>query len=140
MSAALAQHVPLWVSPFVGLPFAARGRDARRGLDCWGLVVVVYRDRLGLELPIWDEYDDVRDRERLDQVVAAALPSFARVAEPRAGDVVLFRIAGHLCHVGVVADPPWFLHALEQTHGSVVDRLDSPAWARRVEGYYRWAA
>lgn len=140
MAGATVPPVPLWISPFVGLPFAARGRTRMQGLDCWGLVVEVYRDRLAIALPIWDEYDDVRDREELDRVVRGALPRFDRVEIPSAGDVVLFRIGGRLCHVGVIADPPWFLHALEETHGSVVDRLDSARWVRRIEGYYRWSA
>lgn len=133
----IVPQVPLWVSPFVGMPFVSRGRGAA-GVDCWGLVLAIHRARYGAELPRWDDYDDTNDGEHLAHVVAAALPSFDRVAIPKEGDVVLFRIVGHLCHVGVVVAEPWFIHAREDTRGAVIERLDSISWSRRVEGFYRW--
>jgi NlpC/P60 family len=39
-----------WINDYVGVPFVENGRT-RDGWDCWGLVVAIYRDRLGLELP-----------------------------------------------------------------------------------------
>lgn len=39
-----------WLNDYVGVPFVENGRG-RDGWDCWGLVLAVYRDRLGLELP-----------------------------------------------------------------------------------------
>jgi cell wall-associated NlpC family hydrolase len=41
-----------WVNDYVGVPYVENGRD-RDGWDCWGLVLAVYRDRLGLDLPDW---------------------------------------------------------------------------------------
>src|SRR5687767_9653450 len=34
----------------IGTPFVAKGRD-RVGLDCWGVIVLAYRELLGVELP-----------------------------------------------------------------------------------------
>jgi len=41
-----------WINDYVGVPYRVNGRD-RNGWDCWGLVLAVYRDQLGLELPDW---------------------------------------------------------------------------------------
>ena len=43
----------------IGVPFKNHGRDVKTGLDCYGLVMEVYR-RCGIDLPEFDaEYDDV---------------------------------------------------------------------------------
>jgi len=39
-----------WVNDYVGVPYRPNGRT-RDGWDCWGLVVAVYHERLGIELP-----------------------------------------------------------------------------------------
>ena len=35
----------------IGLPFRFGGRAVPDGLDCWGVVLVLYRDAFGIELP-----------------------------------------------------------------------------------------
>lgn len=125
-----------WAERWIGRPFVPRGRGPE-GLDCYGLVREVSREHFATELPLWDEYDGTKDRARLAEVVEAAMGSFAPVSVPRAGDVVLFRIGGHLCHVGIVVAPPWFLHSLAGCD-SALERWDMTMWERRVEGFYRW--
>ncbi len=40
-----------WVQDYVGLPYLAGGRGP--AWDCWGLVVEVYKNELGVQLPDW---------------------------------------------------------------------------------------
>jgi cell wall-associated NlpC family hydrolase len=39
-----------WTTRYVGLPYRAGGRE-RDGLDCWGLIRLIYREQLGIDLP-----------------------------------------------------------------------------------------
>ena len=40
----------MWTNDYVGIPFQKNGSD-RNGTDCWRLIVMVYREKLGIELP-----------------------------------------------------------------------------------------
>ena len=51
----------------IGVPFKNHGRDVKTGLDCYGLVMEVYR-RFGIRLPEFDaDYDDV---EKISQIIS----------------------------------------------------------------------
>jgi cell wall-associated NlpC family hydrolase len=45
---------------YVGLPFAARGRDAK-GVDCWGIVRLFLAEQAGLVLPRYDACDSLAE-------------------------------------------------------------------------------
>lgn len=136
-AASVVVRVPEWVSPYVGRPFESRARGPA-AFDCWGLCRAVYATRYGIELPIWDDYSASDDRPAVGAVVARERRLFDPVTEPREGDLVLFRVAGHLSHVGVFLGWPWFLHA-RRGGCSAIERVDSIAWRHRLEGFYRWA-
>lgn len=40
---------------YIGIPYEHQGRSMK-GLDCYGLVVLVYKDKLGIELPDVEHY------------------------------------------------------------------------------------
>lgn len=128
---------PAWVAPWVGLAFEDRGRGPA-AFDCWGLARAVIHARFGVLLPSWDEYESTDDVSQMAQAVARAKFVLRPIGQPSEGDLVLLRAQGRPTHVGVLAGDGWFLHTLRGV-GSAVERLDSLAWSRRVEGFYRWA-
>lgn len=129
--------IPAWAEAYVGIPYRFGG-SSRDGADCWGLARLALRERFGVDLP------EVPHAEggpaHLGAVAAAALPMIAtaRVEAPLAGDLVLLRVFGHPCHVGLVVDEEggYMLHTLGQ-HDSALERYTSARWAPRLEGFYR---
>lgn len=137
----LTDDIPAWVSGYVGLPFLDRGRD-RRGVDCWGLLKLVYAERFGVLLPSLS-YAGVDDRGGIAAEVVHQLDPPHRweplgVDEPEIGDAALFRVGRDPGHVGLLVARNRMLHAHAGTD-SCVERLDSPTWASRLEGVYRFA-
>lgn len=125
-----------WWNDYVGLPYKSHGRD-RQGLDCWGLVRLVHSEVFDTKLPSFvDTYED--NRESIEESIAQRKEGWKKVDVPQSGDVVLFRVMGHLSHVGIVTQPGYFLHVTEGKNATI-ERLDSVEWSKRVEGIYRYS-
>ncbi|MEJ7807146.1 MAG: NlpC/P60 family protein [Telluria sp.] len=121
---------------YIGIPFADHGSDAR-GVDCWGLVRHVLACEHGWQLPSYGEgYDSAKNQAAVTEVIVNGLmQGWERVSAPVASALVVFRMAGKPWHVGLVVAPDRFLHApVGET--SCVERLSSPMWEKRIEGFY----
>lgn len=120
----------------IGLPFVEGGRDLATGLDCWGLVVWMYSNALQLELP---QFRGQRTAaEASSQAVQAHRHEWVQVDRPALMDLVLFRVKGLPCHMGVVLDQRRFVHA-EESAGVVIEHLSSIMWSRRLVGFGRYS-
>jgi len=129
-----------WAADYIGIRFKDLGHT-RDGLDCWGLLRLVYAERMGILLPAHDgQARSCSDPDSLQAVHDAELagdtwrPVQADAVE--VGDVALFLLAGRW-HVGVVVARNQVLHALEGTD-SCIDRTDTPVWEKRARGFYRY--
>lgn len=92
---------------FVGLPWLERGRD-RDGLDCWGLLALVFAERLGIELPSFsDDYQTTADAEAVTGLIDGHMEPWRPIeaGQERAGDALLMSMGGRPRHVGVVVSP-----------------------------------
>lgn len=131
---------PAWVGPYLEIPFAERGRT-REGLDCYGLVRLIYHDQRNIELPSYTEsYTTTTDREEITAIYRGAVSSHWRevpVAQAATFDVTIIRMLGDPIHFGLVLDPPWFLH-IRKGIWSSIERWDSLIWKRRLVGVARW--
>ena len=109
------------------------------GVDCWGLVKLVQAQVFGRDVPDYaDAYQDGDDWEGISRAVRDGLcDGWARTEEPREGDLLVLSIAGRPWHCGVMVSSIRFLHAPPDA-SSVIERLDTPRWARRIEGIYRY--
>ncbi len=129
---------PAWCPNYIGLPFKSLGRD-RSGLDCWGMVYLVYREVFGRDVPPYAAYADAYDIEEVGALIRGEIVTRWREVSPeKLGDVILLRVRGEPCHVGVVVARGKFLHSFEGTQ-SCVERYDSLKWRRRTMGFYRYA-
>lgn len=128
------------LAEYVGVPFVEHGRDGA-GVDCWGLVRLVYAEKLGIALPdMSDGYASTSDKETLQRLVTQGKSDWHQIDARAlsAYDVVLLSNLG-VPHIGLFAGEGLLLH-VEPNSGTVLERLTDPRIARRVREFYRHEA
>ena len=131
------------VRKYLGVPFVHKGRDLK-GIDCYGLLCLVYRD-LGYILPDYTDYgieDYKREwyEEGKDYYLQLYHTLWEKVEKPEPWDGLLFRHSRHtntINHVGIYLGDEQFLHCYEGSEVGVA-RLDRPYWSRRLYGSFRF--
>ena len=117
----------------IGVPFVDGGRDPTVGLDCWGLSTEVFR-RYGVALP--DYQISCEEASRIDSEVATQRSWLRRCeGEIPIPALVVIRFTVYCDHTGVYIGGGRFIHTRKAV-GVNIDRIDNPAWARRIEGFY----
>jgi hypothetical protein len=121
-------EVVLRALSLLGVDYRYGGNTPETGLDCSGLVRLVFHDALGLPLP--------RRSEEISRVGGPI-----RRAELQPGDLVFFNtLRRAFSHVGIYIGNGQFVHA-PSTGGTIrVDRLDRDYWVRRFDGARRLLA
>lgn len=138
-----APHLaPSWAAKYVGLNYKPRGR-LRAGTDCWGLGWMIFAEQAGIALPSYAGlYRGLRDLEAINAVVEAELTSGrwtpATGRAPRLFDLRHYRVAGGQTHVGITISRTQMLHACNDGGLSRLERFDTPYWAPRLLGVYRY--
>lgn len=125
-----------WSNRFVGIPQVDHGRD-RSGVDCWGLVWLVYREELGITLPDYCGYGSVAEHAEIAALIdgAACSPLWEPALKPEPFDIALFRRGRLDTHVGLIVHPGLMLHV--NGDASKLERCDRGAWGARLQGYWR---
>lgn len=128
------------LSQYAGVPFLERGRS-RAGVDCWGLVWLIYQEQFGVIIPSYEgRYADTRGAEIPGVIAAGAAAGCWRLLgddEPSVlGDVIAFRIRGEPRHVGLALDNIQMLH-VEWGTNVVRERFRSSVWNHRIVGRHR---
>lgn len=126
----------IWWAKYVGIPFVDGGRDIS-GVDCWGLVRLIYAERLGVSLPSYGEIS-AAELIRIARAIDAGQEQWAPVEAPRAFDVVLLRLYDRAWtgHVGVAIDGTRMLHT-ERDIASAVVPMDHYTIKHRIAGFRR---
>jgi len=122
---------------YVGIPYKNKGRTYE-GVDCWGLVRIVYKDEYDVHLLSFSsDYENATDGEAVKEVVrkGKALFEYTEKCIPEYGDIGVFNMMGNPCHVGIYIGKNKILHVLKGTN-SVCENLSSIRLKNRLEGWY----
>lgn len=122
---------------FLGIPYQDHGRT-KRGLDCWGLCVLVAKEVYDYELPSLNKmYSSAGNGADVSELVEVEkLSKWDKVSDYKAGDICVFNIGGLSSHVGTYIENNKFIHILQGSEVTIED-LDSILWTNRLNGVYR---
>jgi cell wall-associated NlpC family hydrolase len=124
---------------FVGIPYLDRGRSIV-GLDCWGLLWLVYRELRGIELSSYAErYVAGADRRAMARLIAGELDEWDEIppGSETAFDGVLMREGHFPGHIRIVTTPDLMLH-IQSGETSRIERYRSGTVALGIVGFYRY--
>lgn len=126
-----------WTDSYVGIRFKDLGRD-RDGCDCWGLVRLVYSDRLAIQLPSFaGAYASTEDRAQTEALFENGRSEWIEVdGQIRPYDVLMFRVMGYRSHVGVAVDRRMMLHVSDREQAKI-EHLRALRWSNRFVRAYR---
>lgn len=135
------------LGPYVGLPYAPAGRAIAKdgGIDCWGLLRLVYLDIFGIEIGKYEKVDfDGAKKQSESLLMARQGTDWVQVYNGDVAplDVILLNIMRLPLHVGIVVDPDagTMLNSRSATGASVIECYKSHAWIHRTRGFYRHTA
>ncbi len=114
----------------IGVPFKFLGRD-KEGIDCLGLVYEMY-NRLNLKLPYTES---IIDRKLRSTSLEQHRNLFKELDNPEAGCVIAIRVAGIVCHIGIMLDSIRFIHA-ERGKRVCIEKISDLKYKTRIEGYF----
>lgn len=135
-------------SGLLGVPWVWRGRPdwpapPVEGWDCWGLLRWCVAAHSGVLLASWQaetdgiDPDDRQARWDLqDACLTRGRAGWTRLDRPEPGAGVLLFVGRRPIHCGFCLGDGRFLH-VDRTLPTAIDRLDSPRWRDRIEGFYR---
>lgn len=127
-----------WTNDYICVPFEEKGRE-RSGVDCWGLVRLIYKEKLGIELPSLLFYKNTTDRPTIKKIYEEESGSHWKqipFGEEKEYDVIVLRMMGFPMHVGIVLQGGFMIHCLKGSGTVIVNYLDKQ-WIKRIVGFYR---
>lgn len=122
-------------SKYIGIPYVIRGRTIK-GLDCWGLPILLYRELFGVELLDFDNYEQDWCQAGGNYFLENYHNYFEQIETPEKNCLIFFTPRGikdKVNHCGVYTGTGKFIQATKI--GVIVSRIS--VWQSRVYGYYR---
>lgn len=121
---------------YLDVPYRLHGANAL-GWDCLGLVRTLRRELFDRDTPYGVGFytrADADDAERRAALFEAGALAW-RPCEAAPGTVALFNMLGRPAHVGLLLTRRIFIHARDESTGTVIEEMAGP-WARRLVGYF----
>ncbi len=126
------------VSKYIGIPYKDKGRDLD-GLDCWGLLWMIYREQLNIEVPSYiNQYNSSTNFKPLARLISCEVNPWQEIERhnEQVGDAVLLRLFGYPVHVGVIIQPRKMIHVFRGTN-TCIQSIYGMVWNLRIVGIFR---
>ena len=133
-----------WMQKYLRIPYKTRGHTFD-GCDCGGLLRLVYKIELNIDLPDWEERYISTHRESfktLDSIfdeqtsTIGDFPMQVPLEDVQPFDALVFRMGKFNVHTGVVVRKGKFLHVQEGGNTTIED-YTGLKWKNRLVGVYR---
>lgn len=121
----------------VGVPFLHKGRDPKIGLDCFGVVIEIYK-WYGITISDAWAYDEGLPGKQKMTIVHAIGEEWSRIGLPEVPCVCLFKWGAVPTHIGVYVERNKFIHSLKAREQVIVERVDLQPYKNALEGYYEY--
>lgn len=133
----------MWPEKYIGLPYKTLGRDLN-GIDCYGLVYLIFKHELGIDLPIINTgYDNGLNCQNVAPVFEQGLKDFIsdslfkKTDKIKEFNVILFRRSGYISHIATCVDKRTFIHA-DLGAASCIENINRNYWKNRIVGVYEY--
>lgn len=125
------------VTKYLGIQYKNMGRDLT-GLDCWGLVMALYKDILNIELPdTIDNYGIDWSWKGKDYFKENYTDKWFRVEKAESMDIALFKNSkGIANHAGVMLNSKDFIQCTKA--GVNLSKITHKKVAERLVGIFRY--
>lgn len=131
-----------WIRKYNRLTFKDKGRDFA-GVDCWGLVRLVYSEERGIDLPSYGEISADELQRVSDEIKSGAASESWKPVNPAEAcefDVVVMRFHGYRMngHVGVITPCLKVMH-IEKHSNVMIVPFNDPTIKNRIISLQRFA-
>lgn len=128
-----------FINKLFTIPYVLGGRS-EDGADCWGLVIICYKDLFNITLPsyehiAWSVSNGSTTAEGIADLLDTSAP-FVKVGSPDLGDFVLINILGNPVHIGFMINKTTMIHTSDKI-GVASDDIRGRKWQKRIQGFYR---
>ena len=124
------------LNKYLGWEYKSHGRG-NGFVDCWGLILNVYKDLGNKLLDIEEDYDEKWSWKGRDLFIENYYSKWEKVPTHKLFDIVGFKNSkGIFFHAGIILRNNRFIHASKQ--GVLLSRLFSKEWAKIIEGFYHY--
>jgi len=120
---------------YISLSYKDHGRSFE-GVDCWGLIYLIYKTEYNIILPTYDTYITSGDIKTVSRTIINNLHQWQAITSPQFSDIIILNIAHQPTHVGFVIDNNKMLHVLQGCN-SVIESYNNPMWKKRIFGFVR---